>query len=88
MGIYIFIIAPSIKDLRDRLYNRRTESEEKINIRLMNAKKEVAYYKDYDYIIVNRDIVSSYKELESIYIAEHLKTTDIERIEDIFNMED
>lgn len=51
-------------------------------------QKEVAYYKDYDYIIVNRDIVSSYKELESIYIAEHLKTTDIERIEDIFNMED
>lgn len=88
MGIYIFIIAPSMKDLRDRLFNRRTESEEKINIRLMNAKKEVAYYKDYDYIIVNRDIVSSYKELESIYIAEHLKTTDIERIEDIFNMED
>ncbi|MGB9731504.1 MULTISPECIES: guanylate kinase [Calditerrivibrio] len=88
MGIYIFIIAPSIKDLRDRLYNRRTESEEKINIRLMNAKKEVAYYKDYDYIIVNRDILSSYKELESIYITEHLRTSDIEKIEDIFNMEE
>jgi guanylate kinase len=87
-GTYIFIIAPSMKDLRERLINRRTETEEKINLRLNNAKKEIAYYKDYDYIIVNRDIVSSYKELESIYIAEHLKTTDIEKIEDIFIMED
>ncbi|MCX8083600.1 MAG: guanylate kinase [Calditerrivibrio sp.] len=87
-GIYIFIIAPSMKDLRERLKNRRTETEEKINLRLENAKKEIAYYKDYDYIIVNRDIISSYKELESIYIAEHLRTTDLESIDEIFDMEE
>ncbi|MEF3254510.1 MAG: guanylate kinase [Deferribacterales bacterium] len=87
-GIYIFIIAPSMRDLKSRLINRRTESMDKIELRLQNAKKEIAYFKEYDYIIVNKDINSSYKELESIYIAEHLKTTDIDKIEDIFDMED
>ncbi len=87
-GIYIFIIAPSMKDLRERLINRRTETEDKINLRLSNAKKEIAYFRDYDYIIVNKDLISSYKELESIYIAEHLRTKDLENIEDIFVMED
>ncbi len=77
-----------MKDLRERLINRRTETEDKINLRLSNAKKEIAYFRDYDYIIVNKDLISSYKELESIYIAEHLRTKDLENIEDIFVMED
>lgn len=87
-GIYIFIIAPSIVDLRKRLIDRRTETMDKIELRIQNAKKEIAYFREYDYIIVNRDIGSSYRELESIYIAEHLRTSDVEDIKDIFNMEE
>lgn len=87
-GVYIFIVAPSIKDLKKRLIDRRTETMDMIELRIANAKKEIAYFKEYDYIIVNKDIGSSYKELESIYIAEHLKTSDIAKIEDIFSMEE
>lgn len=87
-GIYIFIIAPSIVDLRKRLIDRRSETMDKIELRIQNAKKEIAYFKEYDYIIVNRDIGSSYIELESIYIAEHLRTDDVEDIKDIFSMEE
>lgn len=87
-GIYIFIIAPSMRDLKERLINRRTETEDKIKLRLNNAKKEIAYFRDYDYIIVNKDLISSYRELESIYIAEHLRTKDLDNIEDIFSMEE
>ncbi|MCA1927608.1 MAG: guanylate kinase [Calditerrivibrio sp.] len=87
-GVYIFIIAPSIGDLKKRLIDRRTETMDKIELRIQNAKKEIAYFKEYDYIIINRDIGSSYRELESIYIAEHLRTYDVENIEDIFSMEE
>lgn len=76
-GVYIFIVAPSIDDLEKRLRNRRTETEEKLKLRLENARKEIEHFKDYDYIIVNDDIDRSFKDFESIYIAEHLRSEDI-----------
>lgn len=87
-GIYIFIVAPSLKELEERLRKRRTEDEEKIRLRLENAKKEIQFYKNYDYIIVNKVFSKAYKELESIYIAEHLKTEDVKKIEDIIKLEE
>lgn len=86
-GVYIFIIPPSLKDLEERLRNRRTESEEKLRLRLENAKREVRYYKDYDYIIVNKNFKKAFNELNAIYIAEHLRSKDVEKIEDIMNLE-
>jgi len=86
-GIYVFIIAPSLKDLETRLRNRRTESEEKLRLRLENAKKEVRYYKDYDYIIINKNFKKAFNELNAIYIAEHLRSKDVKKIEDIMNLE-
>ncbi|MBZ4672495.1 guanylate kinase [Deferribacterales bacterium Es71-Z0220] len=86
-GVYVFIIAPSLKDLEERLRNRRTESEEKLRLRLENAKKEVRYYKDYDYIIINKNFKKAFNELNAIYIAEHLRSKDVKKIEDIMNLE-
>lgn len=86
-GIYIFIVASSLKELESRLKKRRSESEEKINKRLQNAQKEVKYYRDYDYLILNDNYNKAFNELESIFIAEHLKTSEIEKIEDIMNLE-
>lgn len=87
-GIYVFVIAPSIVDLEQRLRNRRTESEEKIALRLKNAYDEVKLYRDYDYIIINKTFKKAYRELESIYIAEHLRTKDVKNINDIMKLED
>lgn len=86
-GIYIFVVAPSIKDLEIRLRNRRTESEEKISLRLKNAYDEVKLYRDYDFIILNKNFEKAYRELESIYIAEHLRTKDVKNITDIIKLE-
>lgn len=86
-GVYVFIIAPSLKVLEERLRKRRTESEEKLRLRLENAKREVRYYKDYDYIIINKNFKKAFNELNAIYIAEHLRSKDVKKIEDIMNLE-
>ncbi len=86
-GVYIFIIAPSIKDLENRLKKRRSETKEKMDKRLKNALKEVQYFRDYDYLIVNRDYNQAFKELESIFISEHLRTEDIDDIKNIMDLE-
>ncbi|MBZ4642756.1 MAG: guanylate kinase [Deferribacteraceae bacterium] len=86
-GIYVFVIAPSIKELEERLRKRRSESEEKLRLRLENARKEVQFYKDYDYIIINKNFEKAFNELNAIYIAEHLRSKDVKKIEDIVNLE-
>jgi len=86
-GIYIFITAPSMKDLEKRLINRRTESEEIMKIRLENAREEIKHYGEYDYVIVNSDINRASNELEAIYIAEHLRADSIDAIEDIMEVD-
>ncbi len=71
-AVFIFILPPSIDTLQDRLVKRGTDSKEVIAQRLDNAKAEIAYYKDYDYIIVNDSIDRAYRELESIITSSRL----------------
>ena len=62
----IFIMPPSMEELRNRLINRGTDSKESIESRLDIAKKEIEESKKYDYKIVNDDIERAVKELENI----------------------
>lgn len=71
---FIFISPPSFDELRRRLYNRKTESEDKIQERLLWAKKEIALADHYDYHITNDDLEITYQILRSIFIAEEHKT--------------
>ena len=71
--IGIFIIPPSIDDLKNRLKKRRTESEKQISIRVNNAIKELKQYNQYDYIVVNDSVNNSCKYFESILRAELCK---------------
>lgn len=87
-GIFIFVIAPSIKDLEARLRNRRTEPEDIMSLRLENARNEVKLFNEYDYIIVNKNFDKAFKELESIYISEHLRTGDVDDINELMKLED
>lgn len=87
-GVYVFITAPSISELENRLRNRRTEPEDVMKLRLENAKKEIRFYSEYDYIIMNKNFEEAYKNLESVYIAEHLKTKDVNDIYELMERED
>ncbi len=67
---YIFIKPPSMEELKKRLENRKTDSEENILKRLSKANKELEKASQYDYIIINDDINIAYEVLRSIFIAE------------------
>lgn len=71
---FVFISPPSLTELEKRLRGRGTESEEKIQVRLLNAGKELASSSGYDYIIVNSDIEEASSLLVSIILAERAKS--------------
>lgn len=68
--VTVFILPPSMKELRARLERRAEDSSDVIEKRLMNARKEIARWKDYDYIIVNDDLQRSFDDLIAIVRAE------------------
>eukprot|EP00931_Biecheleriopsis_adriatica_P067656 TRINITY_DN41765_c0_g1_i1.p1 TRINITY_DN41765_c0_g1~~TRINITY_DN41765_c0_g1_i1.p1 ORF type:complete len:265 (-),score=32.29 TRINITY_DN41765_c0_g1_i1:95-817(-) len=61
---YIFVAPPSIQALEERLRGRGTESEEKILLRLSNARKELKFAEDqasfFDQVLVNDDVEKAY----------------------------
>ena len=65
-AILIFILPPSINELKKRLISRGTESGEEINKRLEIAKIEIAQKNNYDYIVTNEKIEDATKELIGI----------------------
>ncbi len=66
----IFILPPSIKELKRRLQMRKSDSAQVIAKRLAIARKEMSYKKKYDYRIVNDHIPEAYKKLEGIIKTE------------------
>jgi len=72
-AIYIFLLPPSRDELRRRLLERRSETDEVIEKRLAWADKELPASKLYNYRIVNDDLETAYQVLRSIVIAEEHK---------------
>ncbi len=62
----IFISPPSVEELEKRLRHRGTENTQVINLRLMNARKELLRKNDFDFLIYNDDIENAYKRLTEI----------------------
>lgn len=62
---YIFIMPPSIEELKNRLIERKTESEEALKKRIWNAKREIEHADKFDVVIVNENLEEAYKELEN-----------------------
>ena len=71
--ISIFILPPSIKELHDRLMNRAQDSSETVKDRMKKSIDEIMHWKEYDYVIVNRDFDETLREVESIITSEKLR---------------
>ena len=78
----VFVLPPSFAELRRRLVERKTESEEVIDIRLNRAKQEVLLIDKYDYILINDDLNTAVENFHSIVVAESQK---ISRNKNIIN---
>ncbi|MEG1632526.1 MAG: guanylate kinase [Oscillospiraceae bacterium] len=75
-AIMIFIIPPCASELESRLRRRKTDPEEKIRHRLLQAKNECAEAHNYDYIVINDDPDAAANELDSIITAEKCRAAE------------
>ena len=71
--ILIFVIPPTLDELKKRLIGRNTETSQKIIDRLDRAKEEIKLIYDYDYIVVNDDIDTAVEKISIIVEAESLR---------------
>jgi guanylate kinase len=71
--VSIFILPPSMAELRARLERRAEDSASTIDKRLDNAKREIQRWRQYDYIVVNDDLQSSYAQVVAIIRAERAR---------------
>ncbi|MFC7379318.1 guanylate kinase [Brevundimonas sp. GCM10030266] len=69
-AVRVFILPPSLEELRRRLVTRSQDAEEVIERRIRNAKGEIEHCDEFDYVFVNDDFDRSYAELAHIYHAE------------------
>ncbi|MCY4189948.1 MAG: guanylate kinase [Rhodospirillaceae bacterium] len=69
----IFILPPSTEELERRLRARAQDSDKTVRGRMAKAADEMSHFREYDYIIVNRDIRQSVAEARAILTAERLK---------------
>ena len=71
--VRVFVLPPSMADLRRRLVARAQDSDAVIEGRLRRASGEIAHWPEFDYVLVNDDFDRAYTELSHIYRAERLK---------------
>jgi guanylate kinase len=68
-GVFIFILPPLFEELKARLEERGQESLDSIEKRLETARKEIRFYPNFDYIIINDQLKKASKELEAIILS-------------------
>ena len=76
----IFIVPPSIKELKKRLENRGQDSSEVIAGRMQKAISELSHYDEYDHIIINDDFEMALLQMRSIIIASRAEYTNIKEV--------
>jgi len=74
-GVFVFIVPPSMEELKRRLLSRSTDSPETIELRIRNASAELAYAGIYDYVIVNDSLETAENDFFSVMRAEEIKTS-------------
>lgn len=65
-AVLIMILPPSVEELHARLVHRGSETEDKIEERISRMKYEISKKLEYDYVVINDDLQSAVKEIETI----------------------
>lgn len=74
-AVLVFIVAPSMAELEQRLRERRSDAETEIRRRLARAREEMALWRQYHYLIVNRDVKEAMEQLAAIIQAERCRVS-------------
>ncbi len=71
--VSVFILPPSMSELKSRLQRRAEDSAATIATRLANARNEIEHWREYDYVVINRDLDRAFAEVRAIVAAERLR---------------
>ena len=74
-SVSVFIMAPSMAELEARLRERNSDAPGEIAQRLVRARQEIAAWRHYDYLIINRDVKEAVDQLAAIIGAERCRTS-------------
>jgi guanylate kinase len=74
-AVSVFIMAPSMKELEARLRERKSDAAVEIVRRLNRAREEIAAWRQYDYLIINRDVKEAVDQLATVIQAERWRTS-------------
>ncbi|WP_026585596.1 guanylate kinase [Bacillus sp. J33] len=77
-GLFIFLVPPSLSELKNRIVTRGTETEDIINNRMSVAKEEIEMMTLYDYVVENDQIELACDRIKSIVVAEHCRRERVE----------
>ncbi len=69
-GVFIFILPPSMEELKRRIIGRGSETEESLMKRFKSAYKEINFVSKYNYAVINDEVVAAAEKIHSIMIAE------------------
>ncbi len=72
-GIFIFVMPPSFRLLKERLEKRGTDAPDVIQNRLTNARKEIRAYPQFDFVVINDDLDTARQEVSAIVLSERCR---------------
>ena len=72
--VSIFVLPPSMRELRARLERRAEDTASSIEVRFESARREIERWRDYHYVVVNDDLKRAYSDVTAIVTAERLRT--------------
>ncbi|MGV3464381.1 MAG: guanylate kinase [Heyndrickxia sp.] len=74
-GLFIFLAPPSLNELQSRIVTRGTETDDLIQNRMKEARKEIELMSLYDYVVENDQVEAACNRIKAIVQAEHCRTT-------------
>ena len=83
--VTIYLLPPYIKELRTRLENRATDSQEQINKRMGMVLDKMSHWKEFDYVIVNVDVEETIAKVQKIISGERMKRVRQTGLDDFVN---
>ncbi|WP_053366140.1 guanylate kinase [Bacillus sp. FJAT-27245] len=78
-GLFIFLMPPSLTELKNRIVTRGTETEDLINNRMLTAREEIEMMHLYDYVVENDQVELACERIKAIVTAEHCRRERVEQ---------
>lgn len=73
--VTVFVLPPSLDELRRRLESRAQDTEEVIDARMERARAEISHWAEYDYVVINDNVQECFERVREVLDAERMRRT-------------